>query len=95
MDDLLLVADEVATLIRCSKLTIYGMVSKRKIPFIKLSRRLLRFRKSEIMDWIEGGAKGIEGKNLDNKRKRRMKTSGTGNNIRGIVKKAKKDVMGS
>ena len=39
-----------------AKPTIYGLVSNRKIPFFKQGKKL-RFRKTELIEWIEAGRK--------------------------------------
>lgn len=36
-----------------TKATIYSWTSQNKIPHIKLSKRLLKFREHDIMAWIE------------------------------------------
>jgi excisionase family DNA binding protein len=48
----LLSVDEVVLMLGVSKATIYSWTSQNKIPHIKLSKRLLKFRENEIMDWI-------------------------------------------
>ncbi len=35
-----------------TKATIYYWTSQKKIPHIKLTKRLLRFREKKIMDWL-------------------------------------------
>ena len=42
-------------MLQVKKSTVYSLVQRRFIPFIKLSRKLLRFRESEIREWIETG----------------------------------------
>jgi excisionase family DNA binding protein len=49
----LLSVDEVVLMLGVSKATIYSWTHKNKIPHIKLSRRLLKFRESDILAWIE------------------------------------------
>ncbi len=48
--------DEASKLTRLAKSTIYGLVSQRKIPFFKRGR-VLRFKRSELIEWIESGRK--------------------------------------
>ena len=90
-----LTVDEVATLIKCSKFTVYGMVARRRIPFKKPSRRLLRFRKSEIIAWLDGGSQGIVEKPTSSERRRakQIRRAGTKNAF-GIVALAKQEVLG-
>ena len=47
---------ETAELTHLSKSTVYGLVSQRKIPFFKQGK-ILRFKRSELMAWIESGRK--------------------------------------
>ena len=48
--------EDTAKLTLLSKSTIYGLVSKRKIPFFKQGK-ILRFKRSELIAWIESGRK--------------------------------------
>ncbi|APG59016.1 helix-turn-helix transcriptional regulator [Christiangramia salexigens] len=50
--DQLMTIEEVAQYIHYQKTSIYGLVQKRKIPFIKGSGKL-HFRKSEIDNWLD------------------------------------------
>lgn len=44
--------DELSEILGVTRATIYSWTSQNKIPYIKLSKRLLKFREKEIMDWI-------------------------------------------
>lgn len=48
--------DELATFLSVSRRTIYGWVSERKVPFIKLNG-ILRFDYNDITKWINLGRK--------------------------------------
>jgi excisionase family DNA binding protein len=50
-DKKLLVIEEVAVKLRCSKSWVYQSVAARKIPFVKL-RGLLLFEETEIDEWV-------------------------------------------
>ena len=52
--DKLLTIKEAADYLNLSVPTIYGLVSKRKIPFMKRSKRLY-FSNEELMDYIKEG----------------------------------------
>lgn len=52
----LLTINETANFLHLAVPTIYGMVSKREIPFNKKRGRLY-FLKSELIDWIKEGRK--------------------------------------
>lgn len=49
----LLTIRELADLLGVSKTHIYSLVAKDRIPYIKLSPKLLRFDRTEIERWIE------------------------------------------
>jgi excisionase family DNA binding protein len=51
--------DEIAELLGLAKGTVYHLVSEERIPCVRLSARCLRFRLSEVMEWIE--KKSIKG----------------------------------
>ncbi len=44
--------DDVCEFLGVTKATIYSWTSQNKIPHIKLSKRLLKFREKDIIDWI-------------------------------------------
>ena len=48
----LLTVDEVADYLGVTKATIYCWTSQKKIPHVKLTKRLLKFREKEIVEWI-------------------------------------------
>ena len=48
----LLDIDDVSEMLGVTKATIYSWTSQNKIPHVKLSKRLLKFRATEIMAWI-------------------------------------------
>jgi excisionase family DNA binding protein len=50
--DKLLDIGELSEILGVTKATIYSWTSQNKIPHIKLSKRLLKFREKEIIDWI-------------------------------------------
>ena len=49
----LLNVDEVAELIGIARKTVYELVQERKIPYIKPTRMTLRFRRSDIDEYLE------------------------------------------
>jgi excisionase family DNA binding protein len=48
----LLTVTDVAELTQLAVGTIYHLVSQKRIPFLRLSARCLRFRRSDILKWI-------------------------------------------
>ena len=55
-DEKLLTIADVAEMLRVSPKTIYNWAYRNLIPRIKLGRGLLRFRRADILLWIEAGA---------------------------------------
>ena len=53
-DQRLLTIEEVARFTSLSVGTLYHMVSQGRIPVVRISRRCIRFRLSELLRWIEG-----------------------------------------
>jgi len=57
MEKQILVADEVAELLRVDKQRIYELVRTKRIPVIRVGDRQYRFSQIAIMDWLnEGGS---------------------------------------
>jgi excisionase family DNA binding protein len=49
----LLTPDEVAKLLKVNKRTIYSWVEKKQIPYIKINKKLIRFRPVDIQEFIQ------------------------------------------
>jgi excisionase family DNA binding protein len=54
----LITIDEAAKLLQLAKPTIYGLVNRRMIPYVKMGRSL-RFKTSELMSWVDSGRRGV------------------------------------
>ena len=52
----LLDVNDVADMLNVSVKTVYGWVYDKRIPYLKPSRSILRFRKSDIEAWLDGQA---------------------------------------
>ncbi len=61
----MLVADEVAELLRVSKQRIYELVRTRAIPVTRLGERQYRFEAEAINQWIERGGTSDENERQD------------------------------
>ena len=48
----LMTVDELSNLLNCSRSYIYRLVHERRIPFLKLGHRQLRFNPQEIQEWL-------------------------------------------
>ncbi|MFL6284257.1 MAG: helix-turn-helix transcriptional regulator [Pyrinomonadaceae bacterium] len=61
MERQILVADEVAAMLRVNRQRIYELVRKNAIPVIRLGERQYRFDAEAIKEWIErGGGSPVE-----------------------------------
>lgn len=89
----LLGIDEVSAMLGVKKSTIYAWTSQNKIPHIKLSKRLLKFREQEIMAWI--AQKSVDRAVTDsliNPRGQRFKTS-MNDDVERIIRDAKNEIL--
>ena len=50
--DKLLTVEEITKMLGIKKSTLYSWVHAKSIPHIKIGRRCLRFRESDIKEWI-------------------------------------------
>lgn len=90
----LLNIDQVAEILGVAKATIYSWTAQKKIPHIKLSGRLLKFREKEIMDWISQRSVGTEpdtGKRTSHYAKAPFRLSD--DRIEQIIRNAKEEVL--
>jgi excisionase family DNA binding protein len=55
MEKQILVAEEIAILLRIDKQRVYELVRTNQIPFIKLGERQYRFDKATIERWLDNG----------------------------------------
>ncbi len=55
MNRQILVADEVAEILRVDRQRVYEMVREKSLPFILLGQRQYRFSKQAIDVWLENG----------------------------------------
>lgn len=55
MEKSILIADEVAELLRVDRQRIYELVRTNQIPFIKLGERQYRFSRPVIENWLTNG----------------------------------------
>jgi len=53
LEDRLLTIREVATLTGLQVSSLYHVVSQGRIPVVRLSKRCIRFRYSDLLEWIE------------------------------------------
>jgi len=95
----LLNIDELSEILGVTKSTIYSWTSQNKIPHIKLSKRLLKFRENDIEAWIGRRAVSADTSFLvqeDEKRKRSRTSLNLHDDfIEKIIRNAKKRVLRS
>lgn len=90
----LLNIDNVSKMLGVTKATIYSWTSKNKIPHIKLSKRLLKFREEEIKLWLT--AKSVSTNTAsppEQFRKSDVSLPDSGDFIERIIRKAKEEVL--
>ncbi|MGD0281852.1 MAG: helix-turn-helix domain-containing protein [Dissulfurispiraceae bacterium] len=99
MDDLIDVST-VAKILKMSKAGVFGLVHKKKINCIKLSRRCLRFDRHAIQEWINSKTQlaceqPIEPKTPTTPTKRRLpsKKNGRQSGINALVERVKAEVL--
>jgi excisionase family DNA binding protein len=63
MDRQILVADEVAEMLRVDRQRVYELARRNAIPVIRLGERQYRFDAESIRQWIEEGGSSTESKN--------------------------------
>lgn len=59
MEKEIMVAEEVAKLLRVDKQRIYELVRRHLIPVIKVGERQYRFSRAAIQRWLEQGGNSI------------------------------------
>lgn len=65
MERRILIADEVAELLRVDRQRVYELARRNAIPVIRLGERQYRFDAAAIRQWIERGGKGAKNEGED------------------------------
>jgi excisionase family DNA binding protein len=93
----LLDIEEVSEILGVTRATIYSWTSRNRIPHVKLSKRLLKFREKEIMDWIAQKSVATKPKPHAEKKKAnprsKMPSPPQKEYIERIVRNAKEEVL--
>ena len=88
---------ELSEMLGVTKATIYSWTSQNKIPHVKLSRRLLKFREKEIKDWIAAKTSNVDSTHLSERGKlhsRKTAPRQLGDDyIEGIIRNAKEEIL--
>lgn len=91
----LLKISEVADFLGLETMSVYGLVARKKIPCLKISRKILRFDPTEIEKFIEGKKQGEEKNQIifrREKRKEKKMKCPPDMAVRELVEKTKKEV---
>ena len=56
----ILTVRETAKLLKISEATIYRMVEKKEIPYIRVGEKIIRFRRSDIDRWLSDSTQTIK-----------------------------------
>jgi excisionase family DNA binding protein len=95
--DKLLSMEELAEILGVTKATIYSWTSQNKIPHIKLSKRLLKFREKDIVDWISKRAVNADRSSGNWQQKHSHGSSPSSNlqerRIERIIRNAKEEIL--
>lgn len=65
MERQILVADEVAEMLRVDRQRVYELARRKAIPVIRLGERQYRFDGEAIRQWIERGGKVVKSESED------------------------------
>jgi excisionase family DNA binding protein len=65
MDRQILVAEEVAEMLRVDRQRVYELARRDAIPVIRLGLRQYRFDAEAIRQWIEDGGKTVRGNDVE------------------------------
>lgn len=92
----LLTIAEVSQLTRIPTSTLYQLVWKKRIPVVRLSRKMLRFRVLDIKAWIEQNSHGVHEPNMPMQKTVKKKRKNPKKDIIDcIVAKARENVVES
>jgi excisionase family DNA binding protein len=58
--DKLLTVKEAAEMLRLAPGTIYHLISRHAVPCVKLSKRCVRFRQSELEQWVSNHSENCD-----------------------------------
>ena len=88
--------DEVAEYLGVTKTTIYSWTAQKKIPHIKLTRKLLKFREKDIMDWLAQKSVSADASEVGQRKRLYSRPSSNLSNdsIQRIIRNAKAEVLG-
>ena len=56
----ILTVRETAKLLKVSEATIYRMVEKDEIPYIRVGEKIIRFSRSDLKRWLDSSKMGVK-----------------------------------
>lgn len=93
---MLLTKQQVMEVLGIKESTLYTWVHHKKIPYIKLGKRCLRFRESDILEWITEKAvhpQSAEASQTTKIKRLQSRPPKADDDIQRLVNNAKKDVL--
>ena len=93
----LLTIEELSEILGVKKATLYSWTSKKRIPYIKLSEGILRFRESEIQEWIlkKSVLPDVQSRTPETYQRRKRQSVSQGKDyIERIIQSSKEAVLG-
>jgi excisionase family DNA binding protein len=89
--------DDICEFLGVTKATIYSWTSQNKIPHIKLSKRLLKFREKDIIDWISKRSVNADTASFNQQDKHSHRSRPSSNlredSIERIIRNAKQEIL--
>jgi excisionase family DNA binding protein len=92
----LLTVNEVAKAIGMTPFGVYGLVHKKQIPAVKISRRCLRFRPQDIEKWLASKSQWVQERKEQipiRQARARGKSSMSDSRVTRLVENAKREVL--
>lgn len=92
----LLTVQEVSEILGITIHGVYGLVFKKRIPTVKITKRILRFSPKAIAAFIESKSEGVQDRRIINPipyRPRSQKGRLSSIHINNIIDQAKKEVL--
>ena len=95
MEQKLLTVDDVAKLLQVKKLSVYKLVYEKRIPVIKISRKMLRFKPEDIEEWLQKLKAENSTVTVKTNRGRKPTKKVNNNFVNKVIEQAKREVLGT
>ena len=92
----LLTKKDVLEMLAIKESTLYSWVHQKKIPFVKLGKRTLRFKENDILEWIADKAvrpQTAESSQSTRIKRPRSRPPKADDDVQRFVNNAKKDIL--